>query len=127
VNSDSLSLSNYVSEVNTFVTATSLLPNGNLGILEVRIFNPERTGIFGEFLHLGVNFSGRDSCVPNYQVLATHICPFHNRRLRLNGRHCCPYFDTWCYRHSRSWTPIVVTVFVVEYPEIKGPSFVRPH
>jgi hypothetical protein len=49
--------------VNTFVTATSLLPNGNLGILEVRIFNPERTGIFGEFLHLGVNFSGRGLCV----------------------------------------------------------------
>ena len=43
--SDSLSLFNYVSEANVFVTATSLLPDGEVEILEIHIFNRERMGI----------------------------------------------------------------------------------
>ena len=70
VNSDPLSLFNYVSEMNAFITATSLFPNRNLGILEVRIFNPERTGILASFcvwvlIFLAVAY------VLNYQILVT--------------------------------------------------------
>ena len=49
MNSDPLDPFSYVSEMNASVTATSLLPNGNLGILEVQIFNPEQMGILASF------------------------------------------------------------------------------
>jgi len=45
MNSDPLSPFNHVSGANVFATATSPLPNGNLEILEVHIFNRERMGI----------------------------------------------------------------------------------
>lgn len=49
MNSDSLSLLNYVSGTDVFVTATSLLPNGKSEVLEVYIFNRERMGILVSF------------------------------------------------------------------------------
>ena len=49
MNSDPPNLFDYVSEANVFVTATSLLPNGKLDILEVHIFNRERMGILVSF------------------------------------------------------------------------------
>lgn len=48
MNTDTMSLG-YVSETNVFVTATSLLPNGDLEILEIHIFDGERMGILVSF------------------------------------------------------------------------------
>jgi hypothetical protein len=63
MNSDPLSLFNYVSEMNAFVTATSLLPNGNLGILEVRVFDPGRMGILASLCLWVLAF-----------LTVTHVC-----------------------------------------------------
>lgn len=49
MNSDPPSLFDYVSEANVFVTATSLLPNGELEILEVHMFDRERIGVLVSF------------------------------------------------------------------------------
>jgi len=49
MNSDPLSLFNYVSGANVFATTTSLSPNGNLKILEVHFFDRERMGILASF------------------------------------------------------------------------------
>jgi hypothetical protein len=56
--------------MNAFVTATSLFPNGNLGILEVRIFNPERTGVLASFCVWVLIFPAV-AYVLNYQILVT--------------------------------------------------------
>lgn len=45
---------NYASDENVFVTAASLLANGNLEILEVRIFNAERMGLLASPPHRNI-------------------------------------------------------------------------
>lgn len=60
-----LSLFNGISGSNVFVTATSLLPNGNLEILEIHVFNRERMGILVSFC-IKVLVLLAVSCAPNY-------------------------------------------------------------
>jgi hypothetical protein len=49
MNPNQLSSSNYVSGANVSVAATSLLPNGNLELLAVHIFDKERMGVLVSF------------------------------------------------------------------------------
>ena len=55
-----LSQFGYASEANVFVTAASLLANGNVEILEIHIFDRERMGVLVS-THLDVSFSDRVS------------------------------------------------------------------
>jgi len=68
MNLDPLSQLSYASEANVFVTAASLLVNGNVEILEVHIFNRERMGILVS-PHIEVLVFLTVSCVLNYQAL----------------------------------------------------------
>ena len=62
-----LSLFNYLSGAHVSVTATSLLPNGNLEILKVHIFHRERMGVLVSPRASGVLDHG--TFIPNDQVL----------------------------------------------------------
>lgn len=92
MNLDPLSRFSDASEANVFVTAASLLANGNVEILEVYIFNRERMGILvSAYIQVLVS----RPCLMCVELPGScyHLCPFLNCRLRFAARHCRLYFN----------------------------------